>query len=102
MGGWEGDGWVSGAECKGESATAGGTSRRGEAGGDGAGSASAVAIVYVGSSAAAGISADVQSIHRRWALWHPCGYGDSRDGGDGAENQDGCFGYFVFVGAGGV
>src|ERR1700677_4404013 len=97
MGGWQGDGWVSGAECKGESATAGGTSRRGEAG-----SASAVAIVYVGSSAAAGISADVQSIHRRWALWHPCGYGDSRDGGDGAENQDGCFGYFVFVGAGGV
>jgi len=64
--------------------------------------ARSVAIVYVGSSAAAGVSADVQSIHRRWALWHPCGYGDSRDGGDGAENQDGCFGYFVFVGAGGV
>jgi hypothetical protein len=92
--------WLSGIECEGESATAGGPFRGDQAGGDGVGSAGAVATVHVGSAAAASVSSDVQSVYGRWALWHACGYGDSRDADDGAEDQDGCFGYVVLVGGG--
>jgi hypothetical protein len=92
--------WLSGIECEGESATAGGPFRGGEAGGDGVGSAGAVTAVHVGGSAAAGVSSDVQSVYGWWAPWHACRYGDSRDGDDGAEDQDGCFGYVVLVGGG--
>ena len=65
-------------------------------------SAGAVASVHVGCVAAASLSADVQSVYGRRALRHACGHRDPREGDDGTADQDGCFGYFVSVGAGGV
>ena len=59
-------------------------------------------LVHVGGAAAASVSADVQPVYGRRAFWYACGHGDPVERDDWAEDQDGRFGHFVFVGPGGV
>ena len=55
---------------------------------DGVARTGAESAVYVGSAAAAGVSADVQQLCGRADVWDTCGYGDPAGCAHGTEDPD--------------